>query len=69
VGRLVDVERPAVGREHLELRDHGDEDQEERQRTTLEQLLRGERHVVEVERTGGVVGEDDPDQHQDRDYL
>ncbi len=67
--RLVDVERPAVGREGFQLGNDGDEHQEEGKRPAVHEARRAACHAVDVERTGGVVGEDDADQQEDGDYL
>ena len=66
MGGLVDVQRPAVGRERLELGDQGDEHQEERQG---EGLTAHGSHPVDVQGPGSVVREDDADQEEHRDHL
>ena len=69
VRRLVDVQRPAIGREDLELGNNRNEDQEKGQHAPLEQRRHVGCHAVDVERAGGVIGEDDAHQHQDRNHL
>ena len=68
MGRLVDVEGPAIGREGLQLEHQGDEHEEDGQRRAGE-AERGRRDVVDIERAVGVVDEDDADEQQDRDDL
>ncbi len=74
--RFVDVERPTIGREGLQLGDDGDEHQEEGQleaqsslAVTLQQVVCGGGQAVDIQRPGGMVGKDDADQQEDRDHL
>ena len=68
MGGLVNIERPAVRREGFEL-DHQSDQQEEHRQPRPRDARRRSRDMVKPERAVRVIGEDDPDQQQDRDDL
>ncbi len=66
---FVDIQRPTVRGKRFQLDQQGYHQQEERQRPTTGQRHFSIAHEVDIQRSGSVVGEYDPDQQQGRYHL